>query len=75
MAGEAGGEVPDPVAEGIGVGVPQVRVVAVAEETGPGREVGGRPRGLASSDLRVEPGGAVQVGPSEAVKLDDVNAL
>jgi len=26
-----------------------------------------RPRGLASSDLRVEPGGAVRVGPSEAV--------
>src|SRR6266481_145630 len=41
VAGEPGGEVPDPVAEGIRVGVPQVRVVAVAEEPGPGGEVGG----------------------------------
>ncbi len=42
---EAGGEVPDPVAERIGVGVPQVCVVAVAEEAGPGGQVSGDVRG------------------------------
>jgi hypothetical protein len=34
------GDVPDTVAERIGVGVPQVRVVAEAEETGPRVPVG-----------------------------------
>jgi len=45
VAGEAGGQVPDPVAERIGVGFPQFVVVAVAEEAGPGGEVGGDVRG------------------------------
>ena len=35
VPGEPAGDVPDTVAERIGVGVPQVRVVAEAEETGP----------------------------------------
>src|SRR6516162_3751708 len=38
---EAGGDVPDPVAERIGVGVPQVPVIAEAEQASPGREIGG----------------------------------
>ena len=41
MAGEPGGQVPDPVAEGVRVGVREFGVVAVAEEAGPGGEVGG----------------------------------
>jgi hypothetical protein len=43
VAGEAGGDVPDP--ERVRVGFPQVRVVAVAEEAGPGGQVGGDVRG------------------------------
>jgi hypothetical protein len=41
VAGEPGGQVPDPVAERIGVGFPQAGVVVVAEEAGPGGQVGG----------------------------------
>ena len=41
VAGERGGQVPDPVAERIGVGFPQPGVVVVAEEAGPGGQVGG----------------------------------
>jgi hypothetical protein len=41
VAGEAGGDVPDPVAERVRFGFPQVRVVAVAEDAGPGSEIGG----------------------------------
>src|SRR3954470_5067721 len=41
VGGEFRGEVPDPVAEGTGVGVAEPGVVAVAEEAGPGGEVGG----------------------------------
>jgi hypothetical protein len=40
-AGEAGWQVPDPVAEGVRVGVPELFVVAVAEEAGPGGDVRG----------------------------------
>ena len=45
MAGEPGGDVPDPVAECVRVGVPQLRVVVAAEEAGPGGQVGGDVRG------------------------------
>ena len=45
VTGQAGGNVPDPVAEGVRVGVPQLRVVAEAEEAGPGGQVGGDVRG------------------------------
>lgn len=45
VAGEACGDVPDPVAERVRVGVFQVRVVAAAEEAGPGGQVGGDVRG------------------------------
>src|SRR5690242_5543945 len=38
VAGESGGQVPDPVAERVGVGVPEF-LVAVAEEAGPGGDV------------------------------------
>jgi hypothetical protein len=37
--------VPDPVAERVGIGVPQVLLVAVNEEAGPGGQVGGDVRG------------------------------
>ena len=43
MAGEPGGQVPDP--ERTGVGFPQSGVVVVAEEAGPGGQVGGDVRG------------------------------
>ena len=54
VTGQAGGEVPDPVAQRIGVGVPQVLVIVAAEQAGPGREVGGDVRGddPAAVDLR-----------------------
>ena len=42
---EPGGDVPDPVAERIGVGVPQVLVIVAAEQARPGREIGGDVRG------------------------------
>ena len=42
---QASGDVPDPVAERVRVGFPQVLVIAEAEETGPGGEVGGDVRG------------------------------
>ncbi len=45
MADQAGGEVPDPVAERIWGGVLQLIVVVEAEEAGPGGEVGGDVRG------------------------------
>jgi hypothetical protein len=45
VAGEPGGQVPDPVAERFRVGVPEFPVVVVAEEAGPGGEVGGDVRG------------------------------
>src|SRR5262249_2562579 len=38
---EPGGDRPDRVAEGVRVGFPQVLLVAVAEETGPGGQVSG----------------------------------
>jgi len=41
MAGEPGGDVPDPVAERVRVGFPQVLMVVKAEEAGPGGQVGG----------------------------------
>jgi hypothetical protein len=41
VAGESRGKVPDLVAERVRGGVPQARVVAVAEEAGLGGEVGG----------------------------------
>src|SRR5690242_11816708 len=41
VADEPGGQVPDPVAERVRLGVPQVRLVVQAEEPGPGGEVGG----------------------------------
>jgi len=41
MMGEAGGDVPDPVAESVRVGVPQVLVVVESEEVGPGGQVRG----------------------------------
>jgi hypothetical protein len=43
--------VPDPVAERIRVGFLHVRVVMVAEEAGPGGEVGGDVRGGRSNPL------------------------
>src|SRR5271170_900601 len=43
--GEAGGDVPDPVAERVRVGFPQFLVVAKAEEAGPGGDVGSDVRG------------------------------
>jgi hypothetical protein len=45
VAGQPGGQVPDPVAERVRVGVREFLVVAVAEEAGPGGEVGGDVRG------------------------------
>jgi hypothetical protein len=45
VPGEPGRQVPDPVAERAGVGVAEAGVVAVAEEAGPGGEVGGDVRG------------------------------
>src|SRR5947207_7569652 len=41
MADDAGGDAPDPVAERVRGGLPQVRLVVEAEETGPGGEVSG----------------------------------
>src|SRR5690348_11621655 len=38
VMGQASGEVPDPVAERVRVGVPQVVVIVAAEQAGPGRE-------------------------------------
>ena len=63
VAGEAGGDLPDPVAERIRVGVPHVRGVVVAEEAGPGGEVGGDVRGGRSTAGRPAcPGGAARPG-------------
>jgi hypothetical protein len=45
VPGEPGGNVPDAVTERIGVGFPQVLVVAEAEEPRPGGQVGGDVRG------------------------------
>ena len=45
VAGEPGGDVPDPVAERFRVGVAEFVVVVVAEEAGPCGEVGGDVRG------------------------------
>jgi hypothetical protein len=45
VMGEPGGEVPDPVAERVRVGIPQVLIVSAAEEAGPGGQVGGDVRG------------------------------
>jgi len=45
VAGKPGGQVPDAVAECVRGGVAEFRVVAVAEEAGPGGEVGGDVRG------------------------------
>src|ERR1700704_18148 len=45
VTGEAGWDMPDPVAERVRVGVSQVRVVPAAEEAGPGGQVGGDVRG------------------------------
>lgn len=41
VADELGGKVPDPVAERVQVGVPQVFAVVEAEEAGPGGQAGG----------------------------------
>ena len=41
VADEAGGKVPDPVAERVGLGVLEVFLVVEAQEPGPGGEVGG----------------------------------
>ena len=41
MMHEAGRDMPDPVAERIRGGFPQVRVIVEADEAGPGGEVGG----------------------------------
>jgi hypothetical protein len=45
VAGEPGGDLPDPVAERVRVCFAQVRVVTEAEEAGPGGQVGGDVRG------------------------------
>src|SRR5215470_7625120 len=45
VPGQAGGNVPYAVAERVRVGVPQIRIVAKAEEAGPGGQVGGDVRG------------------------------
>ena len=45
VAGEAGGDVPDPVAERVRVGFAQLVIVVAAEEAGPGGQVGGDVRG------------------------------
>jgi hypothetical protein len=45
VADEAGGDVPDPVAERVRLGVPESFLVVEAEEAGPGGEVGGDVRG------------------------------
>src|SRR5215813_9310655 len=72
---EAGGDVPDPVAERVRVGFPQVRVVAEAEQAGPGREVGGDVRGddPAAVDLpglRRQPAQPHGLGGADAAGLD-----
>jgi hypothetical protein len=41
VGGEFRGEVPDPVAERVRVGIAEFAVSGVAEEAGPGGEVGG----------------------------------
>ena len=76
MAGQAGGDVPDPVAECVRVGVPQVSVVVAAEEAGPGGQVGGDVRGddPAFADLpglRREVALARGLGGADAARLDD----
>jgi len=45
VAGEPGGDVPDPVAERVRVGVAELPVVVAAEEAGPGGQVGRDVRG------------------------------
>ena len=45
VAGQPGWQVPDPVAERVRLGVAEFGVVGVAEEAGPGGEVGGDVRG------------------------------
>jgi hypothetical protein len=76
VPGEAGGYVPDPVAERVRVGVAEFLIVVAAEEAGPGCEVGGDVWGddLARVDL---PGLRRQVaqphglGGADAARLDD----
>ena len=74
--GEPGGDVPDPVAECVRVGFPQVRIVVVAQEAGPGGQVGGDVRGddPAFVDLpgfRGEVAQAHGLGGADAARLDD----
>src|SRR5580700_10012995 len=74
--GEAGGDVPDPVAERVRVGVPQLAVVAAAEEAGPGGQVGGDvrrddPAAVDLPGLRREVPQAHGLGGADAARLDD----
>src|SRR5579884_2074781 len=76
VAGEPGGDVPDPVTECVGVGFPQVRVVAEAEQAGPGGEVGGDvrgddPAGVDLPGLRREVPQAHGLGGPDAAGFDD----
>ena len=63
MADEAAGNVPNPVAERVRLGVPESFLVVEAEEAGPGGEVGGDVRGddPAAVDLPVGFGGQLLV--------------
>jgi hypothetical protein len=71
VAGEPGGDVPDPVAERARVGVPQFLVVAVAEEAGPGGEVGGDdPAAVDLPGLRWQAAQADGLGGADAGGLD-----
>jgi hypothetical protein len=74
-ADEAGGEVPDPVAERVRLGIPEVLLVVESEEAGPGGEVGGDVRGQHPSlvDLpgfRGQVAQAYGLGGADAVGLD-----
>ena len=76
VADEPGGQVPEPVAERVRLGVLEVVVVVEAEEAGPGGQVGGDVRGEdpAAVDLpglRREVPQAHGLGGADAVGLDD----
>src|SRR5271170_7165162 len=76
VAGKAGGDVPDPVAERVGVGVLQIRVVVEAEEAGPCGQVSGDvrsddPAAVDLPGLRREIPQAHGLGGADAAGLDD----
>src|SRR6266496_2466473 len=75
VAGAPAGDVPGPVAERVRVGVAQARVVAVAEEAGPGGEVGGEvrrgnPAAVDLPGLRWQPAQAHGLRGADAGGLD-----